>query len=185
MRWVRTCLAAVALMLPCQSAHADTQRKCAASAANFSDASVTGVDAWLTRYLELYAVCRSQDKTTKSANKKAVFKGMGLRPIPMLGEYPSPDVPKSERTPSKPVQKPGKRAKPKTTKKVGALQVRTPLKAPTPASKSTRSQKYTRSIGAESWRINCSARFGGFDKNSEWYISSSGKRVSCVIREKP
>jgi hypothetical protein len=35
--------------------------------------------------------------------------------------------------------------------------------------------------GAESWRINCSPRFGGFTKASETYLSSAGKRVSCAM----
>ncbi len=34
---------------------------------------------------------------------------------------------------------------------------------------------------AESWRINCSSRFGGFTKASETYLSSAGKRVSCAM----
>jgi hypothetical protein len=34
--------------------------------------------------------------------------------------------------------------------------------------------------GAESWRVNCSSRFGGFNKASETYLSSAGKRVSCA-----
>ena len=39
-------------------------------------------------------------------------------------------------------------------------------------------------VAAESWKTNCSAMFGGFNKSSEWYISSSGKRVSCAKRPK-
>ena len=38
--------------------------------------------------------------------------------------------------------------------------------------------------GAESWRVNCSARFGGWNKASESYLSSAGKRVSCLMRPK-
>ena len=38
--------------------------------------------------------------------------------------------------------------------------------------------------GAESWRINCSPRFGGFNKVSETFLSSAGKRVSCMWRPK-
>ena len=38
--------------------------------------------------------------------------------------------------------------------------------------------------GAESWRINCSPRFGGFNKASETFLSSAGKRVSCAMRPK-
>jgi hypothetical protein len=34
---------------------------------------------------------------------------------------------------------------------------------------------------AESWRIKCSSRFGGFTKASETYLSSAGKRVSCAM----
>ena len=38
--------------------------------------------------------------------------------------------------------------------------------------------------GAESWRTNCSARFGGGIKTSQSYLSSAGKRVSCAWRPK-
>jgi hypothetical protein len=34
--------------------------------------------------------------------------------------------------------------------------------------------------GAESWRVNCSSRFGGYNKDSNTFISSAGKRVSCA-----
>jgi hypothetical protein len=210
MRCVRTCLTAIVLlMVPCQSANADIQTKCATIAAKISNTNGTDVDAWLARYREAYAWCRSQhevtdgppargpeqadvlepggEKTaTKSANKKAVFKNSKVMPATLLGKYPSPKVSRIEKTPPKPTPKHRKLANPKTsktTKKVEALRVRTPLKSPAPASKPIRAAKATKSIGAESWRINCSERFGGFSKNSEWYISSSGKRVSCVIRE--
>jgi hypothetical protein len=207
MRCVRTCLTAIVLlMVPCQSAHADIQADCATIAANISTINDTDVDAWLARYREAYALCRSQHEVndgppakgpeqanvvkpgtekiaTKSTNPKAVFKSPRVKPATMLGKYPSPKVSRIEKTPSKPTQKPRKLANPRTTKKVEALRVRTPLKLPAPASKLIRAPKATRSVGAESWRINCSERFGGFSKNSEWYISSSGKRVSCVIRE--
>ena len=39
-------------------------------------------------------------------------------------------------------------------------------------------------VGAENWRVECSARFGGWTKASETYVSSAGKRVSCAIRPK-
>ena len=39
-------------------------------------------------------------------------------------------------------------------------------------------------VGAENWRVECSARFGGWSKASETYVSSSGKRVSCAFRPK-
>ncbi len=207
MRCVRTCLTTIALlMVPCQSVHADIEADCATIAANISTINDTDVDAWLARYREAYALCRSQhevsdgppakgpeqanvvkldtEKTAeKSANKKAVFKSPKIKPATMLGKYPSPEVSRIEKIPPKPTQKRRKLANPGTTKKVEALRVRTPLKLPAPASKPIRATKATRSVGAESWRINCSERFGGFSKNSEWYISSSGKRVSCIIRE--
>ena len=98
MRCVRTCLTAIALlMMPYQSVHADIEADCGRIAANVSTTNGTDVDAWLARYREAYALCRSQhevsdgppakspeqanvvklnaEKTTKkSANKKAVFK---------------------------------------------------------------------------------------------------------------
>lgn len=73
---------------------------------------------------------------------------------------------------SKPKHKSAKRVVPKPTKKiqiVPARLVRVP-KSNVPAS------------GAESWRMNCSERFGGINKVSQTYLSSTGKRVSCVIR---
>jgi hypothetical protein len=36
--------------------------------------------------------------------------------------------------------------------------------------------------GAESWRIKCSPRFGGWSKDSETCCSSAGTRVSCTMR---
>jgi hypothetical protein len=174
MRCVRTCLTAIVLlMVPCQSAHADIQAKCATVAANISNAIGTDVDAWLARYREAYASCRSQhevtdgspakgpeqanvakpgaEKTaTKSANKKAVFKSPNVKPATMLDKYPSPKVSRIEKTPAKPAQKRRKLANPKTTKKVEALRVRTLLKSPAPASKPIRAPEATRSIGPES-----------------------------------
>ena len=194
MRCVRTCLTAIALlMMPCQSAHAGIQANCATIAAKISNTNGTDVDAWLARYRQAYASCRSQanvikpraEKTaTKPANKKAVFKSPRVKPVTTPGN-PSPEIAKIEKTPPKPIQKPRKSARSKTKKKVETLRARAPVKSPAPASKLIRAPKATRSIGHESWRINCSERFGGFSKNSEWYISSSGKRVSCVIRENP
>lgn len=199
MRCVRACLTASALlMMPYQSVHADIQADCATIAAKISFTNDTDVDAWLARYREAYALCRSQhevsdgppakspehanvvklnaEKTTKkSADKKTVFKSPKVKPATKVSGI--------EKTPPKPTQKRRKLANPGTTKKVEALRVRTPLKLPAPASKLIRAPKATTSVGAESWRINCSERFGGFSKNSEWYISSSGKRVSCIIRE--
>jgi hypothetical protein len=207
MRCVRTCLTAIALlMVPCQSAHAGIQANCATIAARISHTNDTDVDAWLVRYREAYALCRSQHEvtdgppakgpeqanviepgaektTTKSANTKAVFKSPKIKPATTLGKYSPLKVSRIEKTPAKPIQKRRKSANSGTTKKVVDLRVRTPLKLPAPAGKPILTPKATRSVGAESWRINCSERFGGFSKNSEWYISSSGKRVSCVIRE--
>ena len=192
MRCVRACLTAIALlMVPCQSTHAEVQADCAAIAAKISTTNGTDVDAWLARYRQAYASCRAQadavtpgaEKTaTKSANKKAVFKSPKVKPVPALGN-PSPKVSKIEKTPPKPIQKPRKLARSKTKKKVETLRARAAVKSPVPAGKLIRAPQAIKSISPESWRINCSARFGGFSKNSEWYISSSGKRVSCVIRE--
>ena len=199
MRCVRACLTAIVLMAPYQSAHSDIQANCATIAAKISNANGTDVDAWLARYRQAYATCRAQHEVTdgppakgpeqvnvvkpsvektapKSANKKAVFKSPKVMPATVLGKYPSPEDPKIEKTPPKPTPKRRKSASSKTKKKIETLR-------PAPASKLIRAPKATRSIGPEGWRINCSARFGGFSKNSEWYISSSGKRVSCVIRE--
>lgn len=168
MRCVRTCLTTIMLlMVPCQSVRADIQTDCATIAAKISTTNGTDVDAWLARYREAYASCRSQHEVSNGPPSK----------------YPSPKVSRIEKTPPKPTQKRRKSANPGTTKKVEALQVRAPLKLPAAASKLIRVPKATRSVGAESWRTNCSPRFGGFSKNSQWYISSSGKRVSCVIRE--
>ncbi len=36
--------------------------------------------------------------------------------------------------------------------------------------------------GAESWRLKCSPRFGGWSKDSETCCSSAGMRVSCTMR---
>ena len=177
MRCVRTCLTTIALlMVPCQSVHADIEADCATIAANISTINYTDVDAWLARYREAYALCRSQHEVSDGPPAKSPEQANVVK-------YPSPKVSRIEKTPPKPTQKRRKLANPKTTKKVEALRVRTPLKLPAPAGKLIRATKATKSVGAESWRINCSERFGGYSKNSEWYISSSGKRVSCVIRE--
>jgi hypothetical protein len=187
-------------MVPCQSVHADIHVRCASVAANISSTNGPDVETWLARYRQAYATCRSQHEATnaeqanvakpgtekiatKSANTKAVFKNPKYKPGTLLENNPSQKVSKVKTALPKPTQKRRKLAKSKAAKKVEGLRVGTPLKLPAPASNSTRTPKATRSIGAESWRINCSARFGGFSKNSEWYISSSGKRVSCVIRE--
>src|SRR5688572_10626096 len=183
MRCVRACLTAIALlMVPCQSANADVQADCVAIAAKISNTNGADVDAWLARYRQAYVSCRAQadvvtpgaEKTaTKSVNKKAVFKSSKVKPVPTLAN-PSPEVSKIEKTPPKPIQKPRKLARSKTKKKVETLRARAPVKSPVPAGKLIRAPKATMRIGPESWRINCSARFGGFSKNSEWYISSSG-----------
>jgi hypothetical protein len=177
MRCVRTYLTTIVLlMVPCQSVHADIQTDCATIAAKISITNGTDVDAWLARYRKAYASCRSQREVTDGLPAKG----------PEQANVVKPDAEKTttkSANKKKPTQKRRKLANPGTTKKVEALQVRAPLKLPAPASKLIRASKATRSVGAESWRINCSARFGGFSKNSEWYISSSGKRVSCVIRE--
>src|SRR5687767_3492435 len=155
MRCVRTCLTAIVLlMVPCQSAHADIQAKCATIAAKISNTNGTDVDAWLARYREAYAWCRSHYEVTngppakgpeqanvakpgpeKSANKKAVFKNSKVKPATLLGKIPSPQVSRIEKTPPKPAQKRRKLANPRTAKKVEALRVRTPLKSPAPAGK--------------------------------------------------
>jgi hypothetical protein len=196
MRFARMCLLAVVVMAPSQGAHANVQATCAHIAANAANAHVASVDLWLSRYRASYAVCLAQQEGThdaniaqkpddqpaeKSANKKAVFKSVKVTPVTLDKKRPA-EFSKIEKTLSKPKPKRQKRVIPKPTKKIVVLRAKTPLKLPAPAGKLVRAPKAYRSVGAEGWRINCSARFGGWDKASDYYISSAGKRVSCTVR---
>lgn len=190
------CLVAVVVMVPDRGAHANTQAICARVAANAANANLTSVDAWLARYRASYAACLAEhdgsgdasvpqksngQPAEKSANKKAVFKSVKVTPVTLVKKRPS-ETSRIEKTLSKPKPKRQKPVIPKPTDKIELLQAKTPLKLPLPASTSIRVPKTYRSAGAESWRINCSARFGGWDKASDYYISSAGKRVSCTVR---
>ena len=183
MRFARMCLVAVLVIVPCGGAHASTQAACARVAANVANVQVTSVDVWLARYRESYAVCLAQhegnEPTERSANKKAVFKSIKVTPVALVKNRPS-EISNIEKVLSKPKRK--KLATPKSTKKIEILRAKARLKVPVPAGKLIRTPKAYRSVGAEGWRINCSTRFGGWDKASDYYISSAGKRVSCTVR---
>jgi hypothetical protein len=113
----------------------------------------------------------------KSVNKKAVFRSVRVTPVALVKNRPS-EISSIEKVRSKPKPKRKKLATPKPAKKIAVTQAKLPL----PASKLVQMPKAYKSVGAEGWRINCSARFGGWNKASDYYVSSAGKRVSCTVR---
>ena len=193
-------------MLASRWAVADNRANCARIAENFANTNVKDVNLWLARYRGTYARCLTDidvtnepssaakkligsepeagnEKTAiKSPNTKAVFKStatkQAVKPI-----QKSLDISKIEKPPSAPNNKPKKPAGSKNTQKTRLVTVKASMNLPIPASTQVQKKKNpVRNVGSEGWRINCSARFGGWDKSSEWYISSTGKRVSCTIR---
>jgi hypothetical protein len=70
-------------------------------------------------------------------------------------------------------------AKPKKTRKIEAKTLSKPKYQST-----KQVNPNTNLRGAESWKINCSPRFGDFTKTSETYLSIAGRRVSCAMRPK-
>lgn len=213
MRFVRMCLIAIVLMVPCRLVHADTQAVCAIIAADFASSNVTDIDMWITMYRQTYAVCLSRhgvnseasvpakelEETgtvapghemteSKSVNKKAVFKSAKAKsaivPAVITGKKSPPEIARIEKQLSKPKHEPIKSVTPKPAKKIVIL----PAKNPSTISVGKLAgapKKYMPDPGAESWRINCSPRFGGFNKASEYFISSSGKRLSCLMGGQP
>ena len=178
MRLVRVCLIAIALVIAGPSAHADIPSLCAAVAANSANPMATTVDLWLTRFRLSYAACLSQHEAAESASvsTKDLMETVVVKPV-------------DDKTVAKPAAKP----KPKTTKqvianatkKIQVLPIRNPVNLPLPGGRLIRAHKAKLpDAEAESWRVNCSERFGGFNKNSQTYLSNAGKRVSCVIRPK-
>lgn len=196
MRLVWMCLVAVAVMVPYGEAHANVQAACARFAMTIANAKVASVDAWLARYRASYAVCLAQHEgnddanapqklgnqsSEMSANKKAVFKSIKATPVALVKNRPS-EISRIEKVLSTPKPKRKKLATAKPTKKTEIMQAKALLKLPVPAGKLIRAPKAYKSVGAEGWRVNCSERFGGWDKASDYYVSSAGKRVSCTVR---
>ena len=166
MRLVRVGLIAIALMVPCRPAHADTQAICAAIAGNSGNPMVTDVDEWLTRFRESYAACLSQhkaaddagvpakdlketngvrlgrDKTaTKPTIQRAVIKSAVVKPAAKPGKKNPPEISGIETTLSKPKFQSAKRVIPKTTKKIQVLPAEDPASLAVPGSKLIRAPK--------------------------------------------
>ena len=172
MRLVRVCLIAIALAIAGPSVHADIHSNCAAVAANSANPMATNVDLWLTRFRLSYAACLSQHEAAGSASvpTKDLKEPIIVKPV-------------NDKTGAKP--KPTKQLTAKATKKIQVLPARNPVNLPLPGGRLIRAHKAKLpDAGAENWRVNCSERFGGFNKNSQTYLSNAGKRVSCVIRPK-
>ena len=191
MRFAHECLFTL-LMVTSASAQAEIHARCASHAGQLASVRVTNADLWLEQYRAFYSLCGNQAEfkiwdemiakpsnypSPKSSNTKAVFKSAKWNQVEQPDEELSPKTTEI----AKPVHRSSyKREKSAmTTKRNKALRA---SKIPVNATNSTAAPKLIRSVGVEGWRINCSARFGGFNKNSEWYISRTGKRVSCVIK---
>jgi hypothetical protein len=172
MRLVRVGLIAIALMVPGRLAYADVQAICATVAGNSANPMVTNVDVWLTRFRGSYAACLTQHEAADDARvpTKDLKETHAVKP----GKKNPREISRIEKKVSKPQHKSTKRVIPKTTKIIQIVPANNPVNFPVPGS----------DVGAESWRINCSARFGGFNKASETFLSSAGKRVSCTMRPK-
>ena len=192
MRLVRVCLTVIALMVTCRLAHADIQSICATIAGNSANPMVTNVDVWLTRYRESYAACLSQHEVADDARVPAkdlketnVVKPGRAKTAAKPGKKTPAEISRIEKTPLQPKHKSTKRVIPKTTNKIQVLPAENPVNFAVPGSRLIRVPNTKMpDAGAESWRINCSARFGGFNKASETFLSSAGKRVSCAMRPK-
>jgi hypothetical protein len=207
MRLVRVCLIIIALMVPGRLAHAEIEAICATVAGKFANPMVTNVDLWLTRFRGSYAACLSQheaadeasvptkdfkethavkpgrDKTAaKPFDKKAAVKSAEVKPALEPGKKNPPEISRIEKKRLRPKHKSTKRVIPITPIKIRVLPV---VNFPVPGSRLIRVPKTKLpDAGAESWRVNCSSRFGGFNKASETFLSSAGKRVSCTMRPK-
>ena len=179
---VRVCLIAIASVIAGPFAHADIPALCATVAANSANPMVTDVDRWLTRFRGFYTMCLSQHEAADGASvpAKGLKETIAVKPV-------------NDKTAAKPAVKTVSKQKFKTTnqviakatKKIQVLPARTPVNLPLPGGRLIRAPKTKLpDAGAESWRVNCSERFGGFNKNSQTYLSNAGKRVSCVVRPK-
>jgi hypothetical protein len=185
---VRVGFITIAFMIPCQLAQADSQAICATIAGDYANPMVTNVDLWLTRFRGSYAACLSQHEAADDASVMTkdlketdaaepgdeVIKSAGAKPAAKLGKINPPEIFRVEKKVLKPKHRNRKRAVPKIPIKIQVLPARNPVNVPLPGS----------DAGAESWRVNCSPRFGGFNKASETFVSSAGKRVSCAWRPK-
>ena len=99
-----------------------------------------------------------------------------------------PDIEKSVEAPANEQMAPVENKKKKATASTEACD---PAVADCPPAQTLSKQKLQSTIrvipktnlpdaGAESWRVNCSSRFGGYNKDFEIFVSSAGKRVSCA-----
>ena len=99
-----------------------------------------------------------------------------------------PDIEKSVEAPANEQMAPVENKKKKATASTEACD---PAVADCPPAQTLSKQKLQSTIrvipktnlpdaGAESWRVNCSSRFGGYNKDSNTFVSSAGKRVSCA-----
>ena len=205
MRLVRVGLIAIALMVPCRLAQADTQTICAAIAGNSANPMAMNVDEWLTRYRESYAACLAQheaadaagvpakdlketsvakpgrDKTAaKPVNNKAAVKSAEAKPAVKPRKKTPAETSIIATTLSKPKHQSSIQATPKTTKKIQVLPAEDPANLPVAGSKLIRVPKTNLpDAGAESRTISCSPRFGSFSKAAHASLSMSWQ---CVRR---
>ena len=206
MRLTQICLIAIGLMLGSRWATAEITASCAVIAKNFANQNSNDVNLWLSIYREINGRCNTEHGITseadsvamelkkneaekidvetpeiKSANTKASVKRTReiLYPRPL---QKSLDISKNEKPSPVSKHKSKNRAKNKRIIKTLVLQVNTSVSHALPAHTDAQKSNKTGSIGAEGWRLNCSDRFGGWNKASEGYISTSGKRLPCAIR---
>lgn len=206
MRLTLVCLMAVVMMPVCRGAVADIRADCARLGENFANTNVKDVNLWLGRYRQTYARCLAghgitdesstaagklnesvpeevgnKITTVKSANPKAVFRNPVVKQVVKPIQKPL-NISKIEQRPSALTRKLKNPARSKKTTKIKVVPAKKPFPLSLPARSAVDRKGPIKSVGADGWRINCSPRFGGWDKVSDWYISTAGKRVSCAIR---
>ena len=197
---------AIAVVCVTQGAAADVPAICASVAENFANTNVKDVKLWLVRYHETFASCiagnglpyqsisnikifdeSDADKLStqiiqqKPGNPKAVFRSPLLKQVVTPRQKPIGTL-KPRPTLLKLMQKRKDLSRTKKTIKITVVPAVRPIHLSLPSSDNVQKVKAIRSVGAEGWRINCSPRFGGWDKVSDWYVSTTGKRVSCAIK---
>jgi hypothetical protein len=153
----------------------EAKSACAIVAATFANANVTTVDIWLDRYHSTFTKCFANNVSKSATATSATIELVEKKSARALIRKSRPKTIKSQKPKeklSKVVAKVGIKRTVVIPAKIsikenGKNSFQLPKKTPQTATNAN-----------ESWKANCSPMFG--TEESSFYLSSTGKRTSCI-----
>ena len=157
---------------------------CAALAAKFANADISNVDVWLTRYRSTFNGCMPPNTVEATPQIIPKMASVEKRPVEKAKHRIVEKIKRKMVVKAIHVPRPALKArKPHAKRPTGEIDVILTRTAPRT---SPENQIYfpvsapkTTTGASESWLNNCSPKFGSSNRESDFYISNTGKRMSC------